>query len=289
MNPDVVGLVGCGLLGSAIGERLISTGLQVVAHDVNPVCTERVRALGGESLDRLEQIGERCRRIVLCLPDSTVVRDVLRDLSRSLQPETLVVDTTTGDPSEMTRFAEELTTRRVHYVDATVGGSSAQARRGEVIVMAGGSAADIEQARPILDAFARHVFHMGPCGAGARMKLVMNLVLGLNRAVLAEGLAFADACGLEGQTVLEVLRASPAFSVVMDTKGQKMVEGNYEPEARLSQHLKDVRLILSAASHDALQLPLSELHRQLLEQLVARGLGALDNSVVRRAFGTEIG
>ena len=136
------------------------------------------------------------------------------------------------------------------------------------------------------DAFLKRSMVSSPlCGCGARMKLVMNLVLGLNRAVLAEGLAFAEACGLDGQAALEVLQASPAHSVVMDTKGRKMLSGDYQPEARLAQHLKDVRLILEAASRSELPVPLSELHLELLEKLVERGFGNQDNSVVRLAFG----
>jgi 3-hydroxyisobutyrate dehydrogenase-like beta-hydroxyacid dehydrogenase len=283
MDGGVIGLVGCGLLGSAIGERLLGAGLSVAAYDLSDEQARGVR--GAEFCRRIEQIGERACQIVFCLPDSTVVRAVLRELNPSLRPGTLIVDTTTGDPAETERIAAELATRGVGYVDATVGGSSAQTRRGEVIVMAGGSGDDVAAARDILDAFAGRVFHVGPCGSGSRMKLVMNLVLGLNRAVLAEGLAFADACGLDGQAALDVLRASPAYSVVMDTKGRKMLTGDYQPEARLAQHLKDVRLILEAASDSGLPLPLSKLHRELLEGVVERGFGDQDNSVVRRAFG----
>lgn len=287
MQADVVGLVGCGLLGSAIGERLAASGRHVVVHDASPEVAERAEAFGGEFCGRLERIGEQCPRIVLCLPDSNAVGAVLRDLTESLQTGALIIDTTTGDPPEMERFGDELAKGGVGYVDATVGGSSAQARRGEVIVMAGGGDADVAAAKPILEAFACRVFHLGPCGSGARMKLVMNLVLGLNRAVLAEGLAFAEACGLEAETALAVLQSSPAYSAVMDTKGRRMLRGDYEPEARLAQHLKDVRLILGAAADRGLRLPMSELHRELLEGLVAQGLGDRDNSVVRRAFGVE--
>ena len=283
MDGGVVGLVGCGLLGSAIGERLIGAGFSLAAYDLD---AEQARGIvGAELCSRVEQIGERSDRIVFSLPNSKIVGEVLEKIHQSLRPETLIVDTTTGDPAETERIAADLAARGSGYVDATVGGSSAQARRGEVIVMAGGKSADVMEARPILDAFAERVFHVGPCGSGSRMKLVMNLVLGLNRAVLAEGLSFADVCGLDGHAVLDVLQASPASSAVMDTKGRKMLTGDYQPEARLAQHLKDVRLILDSASHSGLPLPLSALHRELLEGLVERGFGDHDNSVVRRAFG----
>jgi 3-hydroxyisobutyrate dehydrogenase-like beta-hydroxyacid dehydrogenase len=116
------------------------------------------------------------------------------------------------------------------------------------------------------------------------MKLVVNLVLGLNRAVLAEGLAFAKANALDPALALEVLQSGAAYSRVMDSKGPKMIAGDFSPEARLSQHHKDVRLILQAAAEHGIQLSLSALHEQLLAELESRGLGDCDNSVVIRAF-----
>jgi 3-hydroxyisobutyrate dehydrogenase-like beta-hydroxyacid dehydrogenase len=116
------------------------------------------------------------------------------------------------------------------------------------------------------------------------MKLVLNLVLGLNRAVLGEGLAFARACGIDESVALDILRAGPSWSKVMDTKGEKMLTGDFEPQARLAQHLKDVRLILEAGRQSNAMLPLSKLHEQLLDELVQAGYGDLDNSAVIRAF-----
>ena len=116
------------------------------------------------------------------------------------------------------------------------------------------------------------------------MKLVSNLVLGLNRAALAEGLAFGSAIGLEPQAVLDVLRGSMAASRIMDTKGRKMIERDYAVQARLTQHLKDVRLMLDAAERLGLSLPLSAAHAELLEQAEAAGFGAVDNSAVIEAY-----
>jgi 3-hydroxyisobutyrate dehydrogenase-like beta-hydroxyacid dehydrogenase len=122
------------------------------------------------------------------------------------------------------------------------------------------------------------------------MKLVSNLVLGLNRAALAEGLAFAEALGLAAAAALRVLRASAAYSRIMDAKGEKMVSGDFSPQARLSQHLKDVRLIRAAGAERGMDLPLSAAHEAILERAEALGLGDLDNSALiealRRRSGT---
>src|SRR5262249_22050464 len=153
-----------------------------------------------------------------------------------------------------------------HYLDAEIGGSSRQVRERDVIVLCGGDRAVYDQCADVFDCFARRTFYLGPWGSGARMELAMNLVLGLNRAVLAEGLTFAEALGLDPQTALDVLQAGPAWSRVMETKGAKMLHRDFVPEARLSQHLKDVRLILAAGERAGADLPLSTLHRELLEK-----------------------
>jgi 3-hydroxyisobutyrate dehydrogenase-like beta-hydroxyacid dehydrogenase len=114
---------------------------------------------------------------------------------------------------------------------------------------------------------------------------VVNLVLGLNRAALAEGLSLAAALKLDLPTTLATLQASAAYSAVMDAKGEKMLTGDFAPQARLAQHLKDVRLMLEAAGRTGIDLPLSQVHRQLLERAEALGFGELDNSAVIRAFG----
>jgi 3-hydroxyisobutyrate dehydrogenase-like beta-hydroxyacid dehydrogenase len=285
--PDAVGLIGLGLLGAAIAERLLHAGFPVIGHDIHPDRRREFAAMGGEIARDNADVARRCRRIVLSLPDSRAVSAVVAELLPHLAPDALLIDTTTGDPTETALLAEELSGHRIAYVDATVGGSSEQARRGEVIVLAGGTADDVADARDVLDAFARRVFHVGPCGSGARMKLVLNLVLGLNRAVLAEGLAFARACGVDPALALEVLRDGPAYSRVMDAKGEKMLRGDFTPQARLAQHLKDVRLIVEAARLRDAQTPFSELHGSVLESLVERGYGELDNSAVIRWYETK--
>ena len=116
------------------------------------------------------------------------------------------------------------------------------------------------------------------------MKLVVNLVIGLNRAVLAEALGLASHCGMNLETTLEVLRSCPAYSAVMDTKGHKMIEGDFTPQARLSQHLKDVKLINQLAVATQADTPLSQLHQSLLSELEQAGFGEEDNSAIFRAF-----
>lgn len=264
---DRLGIIGMGLMGSAVMKRTAAA----CGWDL-----DATRCVNSATAD---DVFGRCEVVFLCLPNSSIVREVLHGLT--LKPGLILIDTTTGDPAEMAALGAELAAQGIHYLDATISGSSAQLATGDVLIMAGGDAAVFERCRALFAQLARDAVHTGPCGSGAKMKLVTNLVLGLNRVALAEGLVLADELGVEGNQALDVLRRSMAYSRIMDTKGKKMLERDFTPQAKLSQHLKDVRLMLAASS---IPLPLSETHRQLLEKAEALGFGDADNSAVIEAI-----
>ena len=282
---EAVGLVGLGLMGAALAERLLAGGLRVVGYDVDPQACRALGERGGDPSPDLAFVFDRCDRVLLSLPHSGVVKRVLGDAGNHLRSGQVVIDTSTGDPADAAALGEKLAGRGVDYLDATISGNSDQVRAAEVTVMAGGEPAAFERCRDLFAMFARRAFHVGPWGGGATMKLVTNLVLGLNRAALAEGLSFARALGLDLHQTLGVLRESMAYSRIMDAKGERMIRGQFDPpQAKLSQHLKDVRLMLESAAAVGAELPLSRVHRELLERAEAAGYGGQDNSALIRAF-----
>jgi 2-hydroxy-3-oxopropionate reductase len=271
---ETIGLIGVGLLGSAIAARLTAAGYGVLGYDIVP---DRRRGASSS-----QEVADKTRTMVLCLPTSDVVAQVLGELK--LSKGMTVIDATTGDPETMAAMGVKLARDGVDYLDATVLGSSRVVREGGAVVMAGGQRQVFDAAMPIFRAFAQRTFYMGSYGAGARMKLVANLALGLHRAVLAETLSFADHTGISPVDALEVLKAGAAYSRVMDDKGAKMLHHDFSVEAKLSQHLKDVRLILASAAAKGAKTPLSQVHRQLLEQLEREGYGESDNSAIVMAY-----
>src|SRR4029079_14972881 len=130
----------------------------------------------------------------------------------------------------------------VKYLEAPFSGSSEQMRNHQSTALIAGEQASFEACRDLWECLAAKSYYVGEWGNAAKMKLVTNLVLGLNRAVLAEGLVFAESLGLSREAALRALVNSPSYSRTMDAKGPKMVQGEFTPEARLSQHIKDVRL-----------------------------------------------
>lgn len=275
-----VGVVGLGLMGGALAGRL-RAAYRVVGYDLRAECRDRLPP--GEAVESARAVFAAARVVVLSLPDSAAVAAVLAAVA-DLLPGATVVDTTTGDPDASAAAGEQLAAIGAEYLDATLTGSSREAAAGDLVVTAGGRPEAFRACEGLFRLFARRWFHVGPWGSGARAKLAVNLVLGLNRAALAEGLAFARRCGLDPAALLEVLRGGAAYSRVMDTKGPKMLAADFAPEARLAQHLKDVRLVLAQGDRTGARLPLSTLHERLLAELVATGFGDQDNSSVIRAF-----
>lgn len=279
-RPASVGLIGLGLIGSALAERLRGAGQHVVGWDLDPGRRVALQQSGGEVAEGGPEVFAICRRVLLSLPSHREVAAVVQAARASLSQGLTIIDTTTGDPAHSEALAADLAGHGITCLDATISGNSAQVRSGAVTLMVGGDADAFDACADIFGAIGQQTFHTGKAGTGARMKLVTNLVLGLNRAALAEGLAFAESLGLDLPLSLAVMRGSPAYSRMMDTKGERMIHGDFAPDARLSQHLKDVRLIVEIGRHAGLPMPLSAAHRAVLEEAEAAGYGELDNSSI---------
>jgi len=275
-----IGLIGLGLMGNAMAERLIKSKHEVVGYDISRAACRGFIKLKGQLARGGTEILQRCDRVLLSLPSSRITRQVLREVAGSFRYGHVIIDTSTGDPADAQEFSTRLSPFGALYVDATVSGNSTQLRRGDVVALVGGSRHGFNRCAPLLKTFAKRIIHTGPVGSGAQMKLVTNLVLGLNRAALAEGLAFARLLGLDGVDTLRILRESMAYSRIMDTKGEKMLRNDFRPQARLSQHLKDVRLMLAASRKCRARLPLTEVHGKILRLAEKAGLGGLDNSAI---------
>jgi 3-hydroxyisobutyrate dehydrogenase-like beta-hydroxyacid dehydrogenase len=289
MPLEQVGLIGVGLLGSALAERFLDAGFPLLCFDTSPERCAEIARKGARITSAPSGVAAACRRIVLSLPDSDIVCNVAGEMESTLGAGQILIDTTTGDPARAVELARRLAANQVDYVDATISGSSQQVRTGDILIMVGARPEVFESCHDLFEAMGGRWFYLGECGSGQTMKLVTNLVMGLNRAALAEGLAFAEALGMEGDMVLRVLMASLAYSRVMETKGQKMLKRDFAPQARLSQHLKDVLLMLEAAGRLGLKLPLTETHRRLLDDLNSAGLGNADNSAILQAYSRKPG
>ena len=278
-----IGLVGIGLVGTAMAESLLAGQFEIIGFDIDPEKCAELEKLGGKSAGSPAEVAGRVEYVVLSLPDTKAVRQVVEGPNGLLQAKPLpeyLIDTTTGDPEETIALAERLALKGITMLDSTISGSSRQVRDRAGVFMVGGDKAAFEKCRDIFDALSEKVFYVGPSGHGSKAKLASNLILGLNRLVLAEGLVFAEKLGLDPTAFLELAKATPAYSTVMDIKGEKMLKGDFTAQARIRQHRKDVSLILKYAEKARQKLPLSKVHLNILDKAIAAGDADLDNSAV---------
>ena len=280
-----IGLIGLGLVGSAMAERLKADRFNVIGFDIDQAKCKQLEQLGGLAVNNPAQAAEQADRIILSLPDTDAILQVVEGpggIMEATKVPSYIIDTTTGEPDKTATLAQRLAGRDVYFLDAPFSGSSQQVRDKEVVFMVGGEKAAYEKCMDIFESLGAKVFYLGASGNGSRAKLAGNLILGLNRLALAEGLVFAAKLGLEPRAFLELLKVTPAYSAAMDIKGKKMLEGDFTPQARLRQHHKDVSIILKYAENSGQELPLSKVHLEVLEKAIAAGDGELDNSAVIR-------
>ena len=283
---DPVGVIGTGLMGTACARRLLAAGHEVIGYDVDARTLEKFKETGARAARSLAEIVKACRRIVLAVFNTDQVEDtiegsqgLLAALPADAAPPT-VVCVTTCDPDRIAALAARVPAHRLHFVEAPVSGTSDQTARGDALGLIGGDPAAADEARDVLDAICPRRHHLGAAGNGGRAKLAINLILGVNRAALSEGLVFAERMGLNPAAFLAVARESAAYSQIMDVKGRKMVEGDFAPHGKITQTLKDFSLMLEQAARLGQQLPLAQTYAELVKGCVAHGEGELDNSIV---------
>lgn len=277
-----IGLIGVGLLGNAVADRLAHSGMLVVGYDPRPPDPPSASVQWEETATG---VFKNTGIVILCLPDSTVASAVIETCAAAIRSGTWILDTTTGSPQQMEQIAVRLRTLGAHYLEMNVAGSSTQISRGEASLLLGANEAVPDRVMAVVQRLSTTHFQLGGVGAASRFKLVHNMILGLNRLALAEGLAFASQLGFDPEQALEILKHTPAASEAMETKGSRMARRRYDPpQARLSQHLKDVRLMMEEAEQTGATIPLTVLHSQLLGEAERMGLGNTDNSAIQEIF-----
>lgn len=277
-----IGFVGVGLMGSWLARHLLSAGFSVTVHDIDPARVDAIVKEGGKRAAAPDQIAPQVDVIMMSLPSSPIVDEVVRDSLRLFETGRkglIVIDASTADPAMSAELALQLRGKGIEMLDATVSGTSEMCAVKDIIFMVGGKKEVFDDCQPVFSAMGRESIFMGENGAGAVTKLVVNLVLGLNRMALAEGLTLAKKAGLDQLQALEVLKKSAAASKIMDQKGYRMVNKQFLPAAgKLAFYYKDVRLMLALGARLDCPLPLISLHAQALASEVSKGRSEWDSA-----------
>jgi len=280
-----VAIVGLGLMGEVYARRLLDAKIPVSGYDIDAARRSRLALIGGKPAESIAALAKPARCIIIAVFNTEQVEDVVENHLLPALGEgsgKIVLCMSTVDPDRVAALAGRVIPRGIRYLDVPVSGTSDQVRRGDGVALIGGDMAIADDVTDIFDALFARRFHVGKVGDGGRAKLAVNLILGLNRLALAEGLVFAERLGLSPAAFLEVARGSASYSQVMETKGPKMVRGDFSPEGRVKQTLKDAHLMLDQAAAVGQKLSTLEVHVDVLEACVRAGEADLDNSAIIR-------
>jgi 3-hydroxyisobutyrate dehydrogenase-like beta-hydroxyacid dehydrogenase len=275
-------------MGTGMSRNLIAAGYHVIGYDIQDGARNRAQGFGVDVRDSATDVAQSTQTILLSLMTSDDRRALLwgkQAMADALRPGTLILDTTTARAADLREDHKRLQPHNVRLVDVCISGSSKVVEDRQALALVGDTEDKGAQYDSLLRTFTKARYYLGDLGRGNEAKLIVNTVFGLHRLVLAEALGLASRAGFDLEQILEVLRAGETYSVAMDTKGPKMISGDYEPAvARLEQHAKDVKLILEYATETGANTPLSGLHNELLQHALEQGLGSLDNAAIFKLF-----
>jgi 3-hydroxyisobutyrate dehydrogenase-like beta-hydroxyacid dehydrogenase len=213
MNVGVVGIAGTGRMGSAIGARLLERGVSIAVWNRASARTRELVEQGAVCCQSPAELAGSCDIVLTALLDDAALDDVYlgpEGLLRGDSRERLFINISTVSPATVIRLANEAAIVGASFVDAPVVGTVSPARAGQLIVMAGGSAADVARAKPLFEHIARVVHYVGDVGSGAAMKLAVNIPMATYWAAMAESFALAQAAGLHPEQLAEIIVDSPA-------------------------------------------------------------------------------
>ena len=283
-----LGFLGLGTMGGPMAGRLLSAGHSLVVYNRDRSKADPFVAAGASRAESPRELGRRASSglVFVMVTDVRAVRALLfgRDgLARGAGPGTLVVNLSTIAPEESRGVGERLGRRGIRYLEAPVAGSLDAAKRGELVIFAGGEPVDLATARPYLERFARVIEHLGPVGAGAAMKLANNLVMVATLTADAEAIAFGEALGLDAPRVIDLLLAAGGSSRALESKREAFVRRDYAVRFKLSLADKDLRLVGETARRLGLRAPIAREAKRLADEAMAGGWAENDLSAMIEA------
>tara|TARA_R100000365_G_C2748538_1_gene80388 strand:- start:2356 stop:3228 length:873 start_codon:yes stop_codon:yes gene_type:complete len=277
-----IGFIGLGVMGRPMAEHLIAAGHELFLHRVKTKSQGLVEK-GGTALDTPRAVAEAADIIVLMVPDTPDVEQVLfgpDGVAEGLGAGKMVIDMSSISPVATKAFAERIEALNCDYIDAPVSGGEAGAKNAALTIMVGARDEAFAKAKPLFDIMGKTITHVGPIGDGQTAKVANQIIVGLTIEAVAEGLLFAQRAGADPAKVREALMGGFAGSTILKVHGERMIEKTFEPGFRIRLHRKDMALAVDAARQLDLALPNTAAVEQLMNGAISRGDGDRDHSAL---------
>ncbi|MEM8977134.1 MAG: L-threonate dehydrogenase [Pseudomonadota bacterium] len=281
-------VIGLGSMGWGAAVSLLKAGVETVGVDVRDEVLKRFVTQGGESTKSPAEAANGCDAVLVFVVNAEQTETVLFGPKGAVSaaPEGCVFLTCATTPPE---FAEQIAGRLVDngmlVVDAPVSGGAAKALEGDMTIMASGSDAAFEKAKPATDAIANKVYRLGlAAGAGSRVKMINQLLAGVHIAATAEAMTLGIKAGVDPKTLYDVICASAGQSWMFENRGPHIVDGDYDPKSAVDIFVKDLGIVTSEGKRQDFPLPLAETALQQFKAAQDAGLGREDDSAVAKIY-----
>ena len=264
-----LGFIGLGAMGAPMARNLLKAGHELAVWNRSPEKVVPLVEVGARRADSPADAASDTRATILMVTNAEAVHEVLfgdKGVVQGLSAGAAVINMGTIGAVATTRIAKTLGELGYRTLDAPVGGSTSVAAAGELNIMVGGDKQAFEEFEPVLAAMGKQISHMGEVGSGARMKLINNLIMGANMAVLSEGLALGEVAGIPVEKQLEVILAGSAASGVAQRRSGNLISGSYEPQFKLSHELKDLYYALELGRDLEDSLPITAVVSQIYNE-----------------------
>ncbi|MBC8094722.1 MAG: NAD(P)-dependent oxidoreductase [Akkermansiaceae bacterium] len=277
-----IGFVGVGRMGANMARRLKDCGFEITAvYDVNAAAALALAPeLGAVATDELKTVTELSDAIITVVTDDKAMKQIFKGGLLSRAKGKLFINCATVSPGIHVWIEEKAGKAGAQSLEACMASSITQAREGSLYLMCGGKPEAFERARPILEKLSSAPRYIGAAGTAAQLKALVNMVMNINTAGLAEGLALADALGLDLNTVREVFSQTGANSRVLQTDGEDMQNREHSCFFSAAHAAKDSGIALRLGKSQGLNLPLGTATRKQFDRMITEGLGELDKSGV---------
>lgn len=278
-NAKKIAFLGTGSMGLPMARRLCEASHALQVWNRTPGKADCLTALGAAVHGQASAAVADADMVVSMLENGSVVEDVLfaQGVAAAMKPGALFIDMASIKPREARDHAARLSALSIAHLDAPVSGGTVGAEQGTLVIMVGGGAAEFERALPLLQMFGRAT-HVGPHGAGQLTKLANQMIVGITIGAVAEALLFTSKGGADMAKVKEAITGGFADSRILQVHGQRMVERDFAPRARMSIQLKDMRNALATAEEIGFEAPITALFEKLYADGIEHGLTDLDHS-----------
>jgi putative dehydrogenase len=276
-----VGIVGLGIMGSAIARNLVERGWKVIGYDIDATKRAELAAAGVVIAGDVGRLARETEIIMTSLPSPAAAEEVARAIAASGQPRRIVVELSTLKIADKLRFEEILANAGHIALDCPLSGTGAQARTRDLVVYASGDSAAISRCALVFADFAKQSADLGRYGNGSRMKFIANHLVAIHNVASAEALVLAERAGLDLKVVVDMVAPGAGGSRMFQMRAPMMVEGVYEPATmKVSTWKKDMAIIAAFADDVGCATPLFTLTQPVYTEAMAMGLGDQDTASV---------